>query len=449
MRALIIFLGVAVVQGLFPAAAGANPVTAERPNVVLILADDLGWGDLGCYGNQHNKTPILDRLAENGVRLTQCYSSAPVCTPTRAALLTGVYQQRLGRHFDWVIGGGMGIDKGFPLDTVTLPQMLKENGYATGMTGKWHIGGVERRAPNAFGFEEFTGFRGGNLDYWTHTDNQGRLDLWNNTEKFEGQEGYLTDLIGDWSVDFIEQNKENPFFLYVSFTAPHWPYQGKEPGLRNIDRESYEKAGGSQEIYTSMVESMDQNIGRIMDALDASGLNEKTLVIFFSDNGGEPTFADNGPFRGHKATLYEGGIRVPGIFYWPGRLPAGEVSDQPVITMDFTASILAATGTPLSSQALPMDGINVLPILTGERPEQDRELYWFAKHPREGTPFWRALRSGDLKLLQFNDDVFLYDLKQDPEEQHNLLSRYPEKASQLKQQYSKWESSLPPRDTPD
>ncbi|MFO7971151.1 MAG: sulfatase-like hydrolase/transferase [Desulfobacterales bacterium] len=267
-----------------PAAARSSSVTAETPNVVLILADDLGWGDLGCYGNQRIETPHLDRLAEKGVRLTQCYSNAPVCTPTRAALMTGVYQQRLGRHFDWVIGG-MGHDGGLPFGTVTLPQMLKENGYATGMSGKWDIGGVESRAPNAFGFEEFKGLLGGNLDYWTHTDNQGRLDLWDNTEKFQSHEGYLTDLIGDWSIDFIEKNKKNPFFLYVSFTAPHWPYQGKEPELRNIDRESYEKAGGSHKIYASMVESMDQNIGRIMDVLDACGLNQKTLIIFTSDNG--------------------------------------------------------------------------------------------------------------------------------------------------------------------
>jgi len=444
MRADIKCFGVAIGLGLFFATAQADPTTQEKPNVVLILADDLGYGDISCYGNKRNKTPNLDQLAENGVLLTQCYSSAPVCTPTRAALLTGVYQQRLGRHFDWVVGG-MGHDSGLPYDTVTLPQMLKDNGYATGMAGKWHIGGVESRAPNAFGFEMFKGLLGGNLDYWTYTDSQGRLDLWNNTEKFRNQQGYLTDLIGDWSIDFIEHNQDDPFFLYVSFTAPHWPYQGKEPGLRNIERESYEKAGGSQEIYQSMVESMDENVGRIMNALDSRGLKKKTLVIFTSDNGGRLPFANNASFREGKATLYEGGIRVPGILRYPGRLPTGHVSDQPVITMDLTTSILAATGTPLSSDALPMDGINILPILTGDKPEQERQLYWFATHPREGTPYWRAFRSGDFKLLQINDDIFLYNLKKDPEEKRNLFPKFPEKGLELKKQYSRWESTLPPR----
>jgi len=434
-----------VILGFCLIGARANSETADKPNVVLILADDLGYGDLGCYGNSRIKTPNLDRLAENGVRLTQCYSAAPVCTPTRAALLTGVYQQRLGRHFDWVVGG-LGHDSGLPVGTVTLPQRLKENGYATGMTGKWHIGGVERRAPNAFGFDMFKGLRGGNLDYWTHTDNLGRLDLWNNTEKFTGQKGYLTDLIADWSIDFIEQNKEDPFFLYVSFTAPHWPYQGREPGLQNIERETYEKAGGTQEIFDSMVEAMDQNVGRILDALDTYGLNQKTLVIFTSDNGGLPPYASNGPFRGGKATLYDGGTHIPGILYWPGRLPAGRVSEQPVITMDLTASILAATGTSLRSNALPLDGMNVLPILSGEKPEKERQFYWFAKHPREGTPFWRAFRAGDFKFLQINDDPYLYNLKQDPEEKHNLWDEFPERGARLKQSYEQWEHSLPPRE---
>lgn len=424
----------------------AESAPPEKPNVVLMVADDLGYGDLGCYGNRGIHTPNLDQLAADGVRLTQCYSSAPVCTPTRAALLTGVYPQRMGRHFDWVIGG-MGHDSGMPLDTVTLPQMLMENGYATGMTGKWHIGGVERRAPNAFGFEEFKGLRGGNLDYWTHTDNQGRLDLWNNTEKFQNQKGYLTDLIGDWSVDFIERNQDNPFFLYVAFTAPHWPYQGKRPGLRNITRESYEKAGGSQEIYNDMVEAMDWNIGRILEALEARDLRRNTLVIFTSDNGGLRPFADNGILREGKATLFEGGIRVAGILRWPGQLPTGAVSHQPVITMDFTASILAATQTPLPPDALPPDGINILPILSGEIPEKDRTFYWFAENPHPGTPVWRVVRKGDFKLLQINDDVFLYNLKQDPEEKRNLFPMFPEKGGQLKQQYSRWESTLPSRNT--
>ncbi len=436
----------ALFWGALVGVSGADSAPVEKPNILLIVADDLGFGELGCYGSPTIKTPNLDRLAESGVRLTQCYSAAPVCTPTRAALLTGVYQQRLGRHFDWVVGG-MGHDCGLAPETVTLPRLLKANGYATGMAGKWHIGGTENRAPNALGFEMFKGLRGGNLDYWTYTDNLGRLDLWRDTEKFEGQEGYLTDLIGDWSVDFIEQNQANPFFLYVAFTAPHWPYQGKAPGLRNIDRASYEKAGGSQEIFNSMVEAMDQNIGRIIDALDAAGLNEKTLVLFTSDNGGVPPFANNGSFRGEKATLYEGGIRVAGILNWPGKLPDGQVSEQAVITMDFTETILAATATSRPAEALPADGINILPILAGEAPQADRQFYWFAKHPREDTPFWRALRIGDYKLLQINEDRFLYNLKKDPGEQQNLFQTLPEKSDQFVKMYGQWEASLPPRNT--
>jgi arylsulfatase A-like enzyme len=443
MRTFKLYFAAAVLGALLPV-SGVHSAPFEKPNILLIVADDLGVGDIGCFGSRDIKTPNVDRLAETGVRLTQCYSAAPVCTPTRAALLTGVYQQRLGRHFDWVVGG-LGDDSGLPPGTVTLPQMLKANGYATGMAGKWHIGGVESRAPNAFGFELFKGLRGGNLDYWTYTDNLGRLDLWNNTEPFTGQAGYLTDLIGDWSIDFIEQNAENPFFLYVAFTAPHWPYQGKEPELRNNNRESYEKAGGTQQIFNSMVETMDQNIGRIIDALDAAGLTEKTLVVFTSDNGGVPPFANNGSLRGYKATLYEGGIRVPGILNWRGKLPAGQESDQPVITMDFTETILAATATPRPDAALPPDGINMLPILSGEKPAEDRPLFWLAKHPREDTPFWRALRVGDFKFLQINEDRFLYNLKNDPQEEHNLFQTLPEKGDQFVKMVGQWEASLPPR----
>ncbi len=424
-----------------------NAPPTRKTNVVIILTDDQGYNSLSCAGAKDFKTPHLDRLAAEGVRLTQAYSSSPVCSPTRASLMTGNYPQHSGRLFDWVLGP-LGADHGLPTDGPSLPRMLKTGGYATGVMGKWHLGGIKQYWPMIHGFDEWKGFCGGNLDYWRHDDHPHQPDLWNGEQPLKA-EGYLTDLITDWSIDFIDRHQERPFFLYVAYNAPHWPYQGYEPDLRNIDRQrkedpvSWQLGGGTPEIYRSMMERMDHGIGRILDALAAHGLEKDTLVIFTSDNGGDPPFANNEPLRGHKTQLFEGGIRVPCIFRWPGRLPAGAVCDQPIITMDLTASTLATAGVPRDPTVRPADGINVLPILAGQAPPQPRRFFWFAKDRPPVQPFLRAIRDGDWKLLQTNQEQHLFNLKDDPSEQNDLAAVQTAKVVELARIYAEWEATLP------
>ena len=428
------------------ALAAAGFAERTKPNVVLIVSDDQSQASVA-PGDKTFDMPHLDRLRSEGIWLSQCYSSAPVCSPTRAALLTGLCQQRVSRCFDWVVGGRHGTE-GLPPGTVTLPEMLRRNGYATGMFGKWHLGGCKEKLPTQFGFDEFKGYRGGNLDYWTHTDNLGRHDLWDGTEPLHA-EGYLTELVAEWTVDFIGRNKENPFFVYVPFPAPHWPYQGPVAPYKNIERESYEKAGGSFAIYKSMLESLDDGVDRILAALEKNGLERDTLIIFTSDNAAgppsqtKPQYGNNPSFRGEKATLFEGGIRVPGMVRWRGRIPASETCDTPVVTMDFTETILAVTGTK-RPENIDSDGMNLMPLLQGNAPAAKRDLFWYANNKsNNGNRPQRALRSGDWKFYQTDKETYLFNLKQDPAEQENLASQYPEATGRFRKTYADWESTLP------
>jgi arylsulfatase A-like enzyme len=433
--------------------ATAEPSRTDRVNVVLILSDDQGYNSLSCAGQTDVPTPHLDRLAEQGVRLTQCYTPSPVCSPTRAALLTGNYPQRISREFDWVVGG-LGASNGLPPATPTLASMLKSSGYTTGIMGKWHLGGVLEKWPTRFGFDEFKGFVGGNLDYWAHDDSDHQPDLWDGQRPLKA-EGYLTDLTTDWSIDFIRRHKDRPFFLYVAYNAVHWPYQARAESMRNLDREpggNLEKwciGGGTPEIYQSMLRALDQGVGRIAAALDAAGLADRTLVIFTSDNGGDRPFASNKPFRGWKCELYEGGIRVPCIFRWPGRLRPRSVFDQPIITMDLTASILAACGVARDPRALPPDGMDILPLLAGRMPPQPRRFFWYAQPPGPGAPPWRAVRDGDLKLVQIGNEQHVFDLKLDPSEQHDLAGEELQRTRNLKSIHTEWEKSLPAHPDPE
>ena len=433
---------------LSPAGLAAGPET-ERVNVVIILSDDQGYNSLSCAGATEFKTPNLDRLAAEGVRLTQCYASGPVCSPTRAALLTGNYQQRIGRQFDWVVGG-LGASNGLPPSTPTLARMLKSNNYVTGIMGKWHLGGVPEQWPTRFGFDEFKGFVGGNLDYWRHEDHSHEPDLWDGDKPLK-TEGYLTDLITQWSVDFIHRHRDRAFFLYVAYNAVHWPFQGPRDDQMNLDRspkgeqKDWAVGGGTVDIYRGMMERLDWGIGRITQALDECRLAGRTLVIFFSDNGGDPPFASNRPLRGWKCELYEGGIRVPCILRWPGHIPAGRVCDQPIITMDLTATVLAATGTARAPQALPADGIDLIGILAGRVPIQPRRFCWLAHPPGPGAPIWRAVRDGDWKLLEVGEQQYLYNLREDPGEQHDLAGQHPQRLHELAKRHASWEATLPPK----
>ncbi|NOX55545.1 MAG: sulfatase-like hydrolase/transferase [Planctomycetes bacterium] len=420
------------------AACGAE---VDRPNLVFILADDLGYGDLGCYGAPDIRTPRLDRLAAEGILLTDCYANGSICSPTRAALMTGRYQQRIG--LEWAVFYGV-HKQGLPPQEKSLARMLRDAGYATAMAGKWHLGYDRDWGPNHHGFQRFFGLLGGNHHYFEHYDPKGRHDLFLDTEPIR-VEGYSTNLITEYAVKFLEAMKDRPFFLYVAFNAPPFPYQGPNDAHRLVTP----KRGwltGTRQTYVAMVESLDTNVGRILDALDASGLAENTLVVFTSDNGGMLPLSRNAPLSKGKGTLWEGGIRVPCIVRFPRRLPAGVRSAQVAVTMDWAATLAAlAWASPPPDR--PFDGIDLLPILSGRKPIQERTLFWRRSLDpyRKNVFVHRAVRHGKWKYI---DDPqggrFLFDLSQDVAEKQNLIEAKPKLADQLRRLLDAWEEDIDP-----
>ena len=412
-----------------------------RPSFVFILADDLGYSDLGCYGGRTPCSPELDLLAAQGLRFTDGYSNSPVCSPTRFALITGRWQYRLRAGNDEPIASRHRGNPvlGLPPDHPTLPSLLRDAGYTTALVGKWHLGFLPHFGPLKSGYGEFFGPMSGGVDYFTHRDSAGQHDL------FEGEAeshrpGYLTDLISDGAVAFLERQRrrETPFLLSVHYTAPHWPWETRadEAVARSIERISHTD-GGSVPTYLTMVRQMDEGIGRILRALDATGAAEGTLVIFTSDNGGE-RFSDTWPMVGKKMDLLEGGIRVPYIVRWPGRIKPGGVTAQPALTMDWTATMLAAAGVAAHPD-YPLDGVSLLPVLDDPGATIARDLYWRMKFRNQ-----KALRSGDWKYLALDGDEFLFDLSKDQRERANLTRRYPERLAELRARYAAWEATLPP-----
>lgn len=366
--------------------------------------------------------------------MTDAYAAAPVCTPTRCALLTGCYQQRQP-NLEWAIYPEI-QSVGLPTGQATLPSMLRNAGYTTGMFGKWHLGEADCFAPNRHGFDEFFGFRGGNLDYFRHVNDRSTPDLYENETPVQ-KSGYLTDLITDRSVDFIQRQKDKPFFLYTAYNTPHWPIQG--PGDEAADRQgsNYSKAGDRQ-TYARMVERMDEGIGKILDALRRNGLEENTLVVFVSDNGGD-RLSRNEPLRDRKTTLWEGGIRVPCIFSWPGVLPKGRISHQAAITMDVTVSLLAASGVRPTRR---VDGMNLLPYIAGIRPEVEQTLVW-----RNNWHEQKAVRWGHWKWLKIKDEEYLFNLEDDISERENRKERNIDILYWLREIYRQWESAMPQNQT--
>jgi len=414
------------------------------------MADDLGYGDVGCYGCSDIRTFAIDRLAAEGVRFTTFYSNAPECTPTRTALLTGRYQHRVGGlecalgignvgRYDDAIRLRRTNDMGLPAEETSIARMLKDAGYATAISGKWHLGYEPKFFPLQHGFDSWFGPVGGAVDYFHHIEYTGEPALYKN-DKLINREGYVTDLITDEAVSFIQRRQEKPFFLYVAYTAPHTPYQGpsdKKP--EPVPEADYNK--GSRKTYAAMVERMDQGIDRILKTLNNAGLEDNTLVIFMSDNGANRT-GNNSPFSGYKGNLFEGGIRVPCIAKWPGVLARGVVSDQSCMTMDFSRSIVRAAGTkPPAGRAF--DGMDILQAAATNRPVQKRTLFWRA---RRGEWTRKAVRDGSLKYicLQNNNNVkeYLFDLEHDPAEKNNLLSEKPENVLKLKTLLQNWEQQV-------
>ena len=427
------------------------PLVAQsaRPNIVFILTDDMGYGDLGCMGSADIRTPHIDRLAREGVKLTDFYSNAPVCTPTRAGFMTGRWQQRFGLEFafgyqveqyrrvndQWVPEPDMHA-LGLPLGETTIAQRLKTAGYRTGAFGKWHLGYRDEYNPVKRGFDEYFGELLGHADFYRHAYFDGTYALRDGLEPVK-QAGYLTDLINERAVRFIRQHAREPFFLYVPHLAMHAPFQPPDaPDSPMVTRENM--LHGSRAIYKAMLERVDDGVGMILAELDRHGLADNTLIVFSSDNGGE-RYASNAPLFHHKATLWEGGIRVPCLMRWPARLPKGKVSGQAGITMDLTATFLAAAGAKLPADFRP-DGIDLVPLLTGEKPEVERTFYWRLDRSNRKQ---RAIRQGHWKYLNDGNTMdLLFDLKNDIGERRNLGYQHPAVLKELKAKLAAWEAEI-------
>jgi arylsulfatase A-like enzyme len=430
----------AVVVGfLFAGGVDAQSPRAARPNVVLIITDDLGWADLGSYGATDIRTPNLDGLAREGLRLTDFYANGVTCSPTRAGLISGRYQQRYGIEAP-LPNRSRATGQGLVATGHSLPRLLAEHGYATALIGKWHLGYLPEQSPNAHGFDYFFGLKSGYHDYYTHLDGDGEPDLWENGEPIE-EVGYTTELVTQRAIRFIEQHSDEPFFLDVAYTTPHWPYQ--VPGSPSVAPDNarhvmpYDPATSSRSDYVAMVEHLDREIGKLLASLESAGVADDTIVIFTNDNGGE-WLSSSAPFFGRKWTVFEGGIRVPAIVRWPNRIPAGRVSDQVGITMDLTASILAITGAPVPEKAQ-IDGTNLFPIWEGRVPEFERTLFW-----RAGTGVSRktAVRRGDWKLLIDDRHAYVFNLRDDPSERNDLARWRQDIARELQPLIAAWEASV-------
>jgi arylsulfatase A-like enzyme len=396
----------------------------SRPSFVFILADDLGYADLGCYGGRGNCSPNLDRIAADGVRFTDGYANSPVCSPTRFALATGRWQYRLRGGADEPIASRSRGSEilGLPAEHPTLPSLLRDAGYATALVGKWHLGFPPRFGPLKSGYQEFFGPMSGGVDYFTHRDSAGVHDLWHG-EKEVHRNGYLTDLLTEEAIAFARKAKGKPFLLSLHYTAPHWPWETRADAeeSKRISNISHVD-GGSVAAYLEMIRAMDEGIGRLMRELD-----DDTVVVFTSDNGGE-RFSDSWPLVGGKMDLLEGGIRVPYIVRWRKR----QVIAQLAITMDWVATFLDAADVAPHPD-FPLDGVSLL------KPHPRRELFWRMKFRSQ-----KAMRGGSWKWLSIEGDEFLFDLSRDQRERANLAKRQPGTLSELRKRYSDWEASLPP-----
>jgi arylsulfatase A-like enzyme len=428
-------LAVAAVAAASMPFDAAGQTSAPRPNVVLVIADDLGYGDLGTYGAPDIATPNLNRLARDGVRLTDFYANAPVCTPTRAALVTGRYQQRVPLERPL----GNGVSQGLPVTGRSLPQLLKTAGYATALVGKWHLGERAEFHPNRHGFDYFFGYLGGFIDWYTHTGGDGQHDLWENSTRAH-HTGYFQHEVTRRTIDFIRRTTDRPFFVEVAYGAPHWPFQSPRRASVARNQAALLRASDAEpptrEDYAEIVEDVDAGVGQILAELDRLGIAGRTLVIFMSDNGGE-WLSRNAPLFHRKDRLWEGGIRVPAIFRWPSMLPAGATRHQAAMTMDVTATLVAAAS--VNRTPLGLEGIDLLPILRGAAPEQARTLFW--RNAAAGS-IQRAVRQGDWKLLVDGPQEFLFNLRDDVGERNDLAASNGARVRALKTLIDAWEAEV-------
>lgn len=403
--------------------AGAGEAK-RKPNIIILLADDMGYADVGFHGCKDIPTPNLDALAKNGVRFTSGYVSGPYCSPTRAGLLTGRYQNRFGHEFN--PGGGK---QGMPVDQVTLAQRLRALGYATALIGKWHLGSDAKMHPTERGFQEHYGFLGGAHTYFP---TKGK-EVFRGKQAIEEKE-YLTDALAREATGFIDKHAKEPFFLYLAFNAVHTPMEATDKYLKR-----FPNLNGQRKTYAAMLSAMDDAIGQVMAKLREKGLEEDTLIIFFSDNGG-PTMQGttingsiNFPLRGSKRQLLEGGVRVPFVMAWKGRIPAGKTYDHPIIQLDILPTSIAAAGGEAKAD-WKLDGVNLLPYLEGKKLEPPHDML-----------FWRfgeqmAARKGDWKMVRYDKTgVHLYNLKDDIGESKNLAADRPEVLREMQKAWTEWD----------
>ena len=433
-------------RGLLTAAAAGlvakARAAATKPNILFILADDFGYADLSCYGRREYTTPNIDRLASEGARFTQAYANSAVCTASRVALITGRYQYRLPVGLEEPLGNNRHV--GLPPSHPTLPSLLKKAGYGTTLLGKWHLGSLPDFGPLQSGYDHFWGFRGGALDYFTHKSggaNTDTEDLWDGDAKVH-ENGYLTDLLGDRALASIDAyaKAKTPFFISLHFNAPHWPWEG--PGDEALSKQLTTLGAfdsGTLATYGAMVRRMDFQVGRMMRGLRKAGLDRNTIVVFTSDNGGE-RYSDTWPFTGKKTELLEGGLRIPALIRWPGHIKPGTVCEQMAIGMDWAPTLLAAAGGQADS-AYPFDGMNLLPVVTGQSQPAPRKLYW-----RYRLNAQRAVRDGDMKWLRINGNTFLFDVVADPLERANLKATRPDVFARLEADYQTWQATMLPED---
>ena len=427
-------------------AQGKPKLAGSRPNIIFIMADDLGYGDLACYGHPRNKTPYLDKLAKEGLKFSDYHSNGPMCSPTRAALLTGKYQQRFGRHFESALSA-KSPQIGLPEDAVVSPQVLKQAGYATGMYGKWHLGYQPPHMPTHFGFDDFRGLLTGDGDHISHISRSGNED-WYHNEKIEMEDGYSSELITKHSIDFMRRNKDRPFFLYVAHLAIHFPWQGpgeKAHRVKGNDYWSLEKLGPHPEgkvkpVVQQMVEAVDKSVGQIMAALRELGLDDDTFVFFTSDNGGYLEYAgkfqgevsSNGPCRGQKTDVWEGGHREPAIAWWPGRIKPGTVTHETAMTMDMLPTYAELAGVDAPDG---IDGTTLTPLLFEGTPLPERDVFW---RMREN---W-AVRRGPWKLVGVGNESQLFNLDDDIGESNDVSSQKPELVKGLHASLKAWERDV-------